>query len=82
MKCDCCLKKKGLLEAYEVINYEGKKLNLCSNCCKLIYKMRDAKKENNIQVIDEVGKEVENYKDKSSDDFKIWYEKVIYVSKD
>lgn len=81
MKCDCCSKKKGLLEAYEIINYEGKRINLCANCCKLIYKIRDATKENSKQVIDEIGKKVENFNDKSSDDFKNWYGKAIHVNK-
>lgn len=47
MKCDCCGKKKGLLESFEKVKTEHGNLNLCVTCSNLLYKIRDAAHDEN-----------------------------------
>ena len=73
MKCDCCAKKKGLLEVFEPITDKNLKLNLCVDCCTMIYKLRDAQKEQNNEVEVRLLKDILSKKKKSSDDFTKWF---------
>lgn len=41
MMCDCCGKRKRLLESFATIQTNGNRLNLCVDCNDLAYKIRD-----------------------------------------
>ena len=40
MRCDCCGKRKGWLEAYEAIFADETTLHVCVKCSSLLYKLR------------------------------------------
>lgn len=41
MRCSCCGKKRNFFESYERIIDSGNEFNLCVDCCKPVYKIRD-----------------------------------------
>lgn len=45
MRCDCCGKRKGLLESFERIQTKYGELNLCVTCSNLLYKIRDTARD-------------------------------------
>ena len=52
MKCSCCGKKKNFFESYEkIIDTEGV-YDICKNCCKIIYKIRDFSMDGNIEEVE------------------------------
>lgn len=71
MRCDCCLRKKGLFEVFETVQYEAQCINLCVDCCKQIYKVRDAQKFGKAEDVQALMNEVLNKK--SSATFNSWF---------
>lgn len=73
MKCDCCGRKKKLLEAFASVDNGDKKLTLCVDCNDLLYKLRDA--ANEFQSIQQML--TSRMESKASKDFQAWSEKFI-----
>ena len=67
MKCACCGKRKGIFESYEELD---KKMSICVNCSKLLYKYQDAKKEGNNEDATKIIEEIE--RKKSTKAFQKW----------
>jgi len=72
MKCDCCGRRKRLFEVFEPVSYKGKTINLCVDCCTLVYKIRDAQKYGNLPENAELIKKVREKK--STQVFDSWFE--------
>ena len=47
MNCDCCGKRKGILESFALLQKDKEPINLCVKCNDLAYKVRDAANEGN-----------------------------------
>lgn len=83
MKCDCCGRKKKLLEAFASVDNGDKKLTLCVDCNDLLYKLRDAANEgaanegaaNEFQSIQQ--SLTSRMEGEASKDFQAWSEKFI-----
>lgn len=73
MKCDCCGRKKKLLEAFASVDNGDKKLTLCVDCNDLLYKLRDA--ANEFQSIQQ--SLTSRMEGEASKDFQAWSEKFI-----
>ena len=71
MKCDCCMRKKGWFEVFEPILYENQRINLCVDCSKRIYKIRDDQKYGKTNEANQLIKFV--LTQKSSAAFRDWF---------
>ena len=81
MKCDCCGKRKCLFETYEDINYQNTTLNICVKCSTLVYKIRDAIKENQLDKKNALVAELNKRMCKESSAFNNWLHSKILKSK-
>lgn len=79
MKCDCCARRKRLFEAFEPISHKEKTINLCVDCCTLVYKIRDAQKYGNISEKDTLIQKVREKK--FSQEFVVWFEEQYGLKK-
>jgi hypothetical protein len=77
MRCDCCNKKRGLLESYVQKSIEDEKINLCSECIKCAYRVREAySKQNKEQIEMEIAAWNKRTK-KATEPFKKWKKSFI-----
>lgn len=72
MKCDCCGRKKKLLESFVEVKVSKTALHLCVDCNDLFYKLRDAASKDNRQEFDSVMTELNKKMKKSSAALKDW----------
>lgn len=77
MKCDCCAKKKRMLESYEEIRFDNKKLHFCVKCNTDLYNMKDLYKANKTDEYEERKKVIDKKKEKCSEDFNAWYDSFL-----
>lgn len=66
MKCDCCGKKKRLFESYAAIKLSSGQLYLCASCNDLMYKLRDAEKDNDKEAFDSYRDQLEQKSDNAA----------------
>ena len=80
MKCDCCGRKKKLLEAFASVDNGDKKLTLCVDCNDLLYKLRDAANEGAANEFQSIQQSLTwRMEGKASEDFQAWSE--IFIAK-
>lgn len=72
MKCDCCRRKKKLLESFAEVKDGKTTLRLCVDCNDLFYKLRDAANEDDSQEFDNVMTELNKKMKKSSVALRDW----------
>ena len=78
MKCDCCGRKKKLLETFASVDNGNKKLTLCVDCNDLLYKLRDAADEGTANEFQSIQQSLTSRMEgKASEDFQAWSEKFI-----
>lgn len=78
MKCDCCGRKKKLLEAFASVDNGDKKLTLCVDCNDLLYKLRDAANEGAANEFQSIQQSLTSRMEgEASKDFQAWSEKFI-----
>lgn len=78
LKCDCCGRKKKLLEAFASVDNGDKKLTLCADCNDLLYKLRDAANEGTANEFQGIQQSLTSRMEgKASEDFQAWSEKFI-----
>ena len=79
MRCDCCGKRKCILESFEDIHYEKKTLHVCVKCSTLIYKIRDAYNSKQANLPDLI-EALEKRESPTSTEFKKWFsEKIVKI---
>lgn len=80
MKCDCCGRKKKLLEAFALVDSGENKLNLCVECNDLLYKLRDAANESDTNEFESIQRLLaERIEGNASKAFQTWIE--IFIEK-
>lgn len=72
MKCSCCGKKRRLFESFENIGAGGA---VCVRCSDILYRIHDAKTDNQKEEYNLKLNEVNKYigQGKASSEFKIWF---------
>lgn len=72
MKCDCCGRKKKIMESFENVGEGG---NICKDCSDLLYRIHDAFSEKNKDDYVKNVNLVKSYFEKnSSSEYKVWFE--------
>ena len=74
MRCDCCNRRKKLLESFEEIDAEKVRIHLCVDCSNHLYQIRDLIKENDVEALNFKKIEIEKKMKKASSAFKSWYQ--------
>ena len=82
MTCDCCLRRKKMLESYAIIKTKSGVINLCVECNDLEYKIRDDADENNEEQFELHKNAIEERGKKAKSNFKIWHEKFLDKQKE
>lgn len=77
MKCDCCGRRKKLLESFANIEIENGSLNLCVECNDLAYKVRDAADEHNKEEFKKYLKQWEKRENSPCDKYLNWKNEFI-----
>lgn len=73
MKCDCCGRKKKIMESFENL---GKGGNVCKECSDLLYRIHDAVVEKNKEDYANYSEQVrKDFEKTSNKEFEQWFEK-------
>ena len=72
MICDCCGRKKKLLESFAIVKFKQKQMNFCVDCNDLAYKVRDDANERNKDNYEKHLEEWNKRAEKPSDTFLLW----------
>ena len=79
MKCECCGKRKGLLESFATIESLDGKANVCVDCNDLLYKLRDAANEGDPECYNESKRALQKRKRKPSERFNKWLKDYVVL---
>lgn len=77
MVCDCCGRKRKLLESFAAVQYKQTQMNFCADCNDLAYKVRDDANDHNKDEYEKHIKEWEKQAKKPSDLFLAWQKEFI-----
>lgn len=77
MVCDCCGRRKRLFESFASVDSSEGRLNFCTTCNDIAYKVRDSANEANQKEFDKYIKAWEQRAKKPSKIFLDWREEFI-----
>lgn len=77
MRCDCCHRKKRLLESYAAIKTDNGTMYLCAECNDLAYKVRDDANDKNKELFNEHLLMLEKRKKKATAIYLEWKERFV-----
>lgn len=77
MVCDCCGRKRKLLESFAAVQYKKVQLNFCVDCNNLAYKVKDDVNDHNKDEYEKHIKEWKKRAKKPSDLFLAWQQEFL-----
>lgn len=77
MVCDCCGRRRWLLESYAAYKAENGSINLCPACNDLVYVIRASIEQDDKEKLKDSLAKLNQLKVKSSDQFDDWWKNIL-----